>query len=107
MGWQERNIADEALKIGELGKVLHDRIVTYTGYVSEVGKALDNAVNHYNRSVGSLESRVLRQARRFSELGVQTTKELTEIKSVEVTARPLRDPVALEAGSDNGGRSSR
>ena len=102
MGWQERNIADEALKIGELGKVLHDRIVTYTGHVSEVGKALDNAVNHYNRSIGSLESRVLKQARRFSEHGVQTTKELTEIKSLEVTARPLRDSVALEADSDNG-----
>ncbi len=90
MGWQERNIADEALKIGELGKDLHDRIATYTDHVLEVGKALDRAVTHYNQSVGSLESRVLSQARRFPKLGVQTTKELPEIKPVEVAVRALR-----------------
>ena len=101
MGWQERNIAAEALKIGELGKDLHDRIVTYTGHVSEVGKALDRAVNRYNQSIGSLESRVLRQARRFPELGIQTTKELTEVKPVEVTPRSLRERTALASG-DNG-----
>ena len=101
MGWQERNIAAEALKIGELGKELHDRIVTYTGHVSDVGRALDRAVNCYNQSVGSLESRVLRQARRFPELGIQTTKELTEVKPVEVTPRSLRERADLASG-DNG-----
>ena len=38
------------------------------GHVGSVGEALQRAVESYNRSVGSLESRVLVQARRLEDL---------------------------------------
>ena len=90
MGWQERKIAEEATEIGHLGRELHDRLEVFAGHYAEVGTALERAVNRYNRGVGSLESRVLTQARRFPELGVQTTKELPENQPIETTIRAMR-----------------
>ena len=90
MGWQERTVADEALQIGELGKELYDRLSVFAGHLTGVGTALGNAVSKYNQSVGSFDSRVISQARRFSELGVKSTKELPEAKIVDAAVRSPR-----------------
>ena len=102
MGWQERKIAEEANEIGLLGRELHDRLEVFASHYAEIGTALDRAVNRYNRGVGSLESRVLTQARRFPELGVQTTKELPEAQTIETTIREMRTLSADDAHSENG-----
>ena len=91
MGWQERKIAEEANEIGVLGRELHDRLEVFAGHYADIGRHLDRAVGGYNRGVGSLESRVLTQARRFPELGVQTTKELPEARPIETTVRSMRN----------------
>ena len=90
LSWQERQIADEAQRISELGKELHERLVTFAGHMEGMGRALNTAVNRYNEGVGSMESRVLTQARRFRELGVSTTRELPELQSIDATPRALR-----------------
>ena len=90
MGWQERKIAEEASEIGLLGRELHDRLEVFATHYADIGRHLDRAVRRYNDGVGSLESRVLTQARRFPELGVQTTKELPESQPVETTIRAMR-----------------
>ena len=103
MGWQERKIAEEANEIGLLGRELHDRLEVFATHYADIGTALDRAVNRYNRGVGSLESRVLTQARRFPELGVQTTKELPETQPVETTVRAMRSVSSGDnSSSDNG-----
>ena len=55
-----------------------------------LGRALSTAVSRYNDGVGSMESRVLTQARRFRELGVSTTRELPELQPIDATPRALR-----------------
>ena len=60
------------------------------GHASSVGKALTAAVERYNQFVGSLESQVMTQARRFEDLKVDHEgAELVELKPVEVGVRPL------------------
>ncbi len=100
MGWQERKIAEEANEIGLLGRELHDRLEVFATHYADIGTALDRAVSRYNRGVGSLESRVLTQARRFPELGVQTTKEIPETQPVETTTRAMRS-IPTTASEDN------
>ena len=90
LSWQERQIADEAQRISELGKDLHDRLVTFVGHMEGMGRALNTAVSRYNEGVGSMESRVLAQARRFRELGVSTPRELPELQPIDATPRALR-----------------
>ena len=97
-GWQERTVADEALQIGELGKELYDRLSVFAGHLTGVGTALGNAVSRYNQSVGSFDSRVMSQARRFSELGVKSTKELPEAKIVDASVRSLKQPQDSSSG---------
>ncbi len=72
-------------EIHRLGRDLHDRLATFGSHLDRVGRSLNTAVGHYNSAVGSLESRVLVQARRFHDLGV-TTGELPPPRSVELRA---------------------
>ncbi len=102
MGWQERKIAHEATQIGLLGRELHDRLEVFATHYADIGRHLDRAVNRYNDGVGSLESRVLTQARRFPELGVLTTKELPQTQPVETSTRAMRTVPTIAEPSDNG-----
>jgi len=49
-------------------------------------------VDAYNRTVGTIESRVLVTARRFKELGVSAAETIPETTTVERTPRPLQAP---------------
>jgi DNA recombination protein RmuC len=97
LGWRQEKIAENARHIGELGRDLYRRLATMGGHVAGVGAGLDSAVRRYNDLVGSLESRVMPQARRFNELEVEGTGEmLPELKPVETQTRTLRE---TEAGA--------
>jgi DNA recombination protein RmuC len=59
-------------------------------HVAGVGKALGSAVARYNEFVGSLETQVLTQARRFEDLKVDNQAvEIRELHSVDAAVRPL------------------
>jgi DNA recombination protein RmuC len=91
VGWRQEKIAADAQQIGELGRELYRRLATMGTHVAGMGAGLDNAVKRYNDLVGSLESRVLPQARRFTELELEGTQEpLAELRTLETQLRPLR-----------------
>ncbi|MEO9323051.1 DNA recombination protein RmuC [Nocardioides sp. C4-1] len=69
-GWRHEALTARADEVHRLGRELHTRLATFGGHLDSVGRSLNAAVGHYNSAVGSLESRVLVQARRFDELGV-------------------------------------
>jgi DNA recombination protein RmuC len=45
-------------------------------------------VQEYNKTIGSLERRVLPSARKFTEHGIAPKKELQELGPVEIAAQP-------------------
>jgi DNA recombination protein RmuC len=69
-GWQQQQVAENAAEIAAQGKTLYERVMTFVGHVSGVGKSLEASVKKYNEAVGSLDSRVLPAARRLRDLGV-------------------------------------
>jgi DNA recombination protein RmuC len=92
-GWKQEKLEENAKLISELGIDLYRRIGTVAEYFAGVGKALDTAVQRYNQAVGSLETRVLPQARKFKELGASPAgNEIEPLKTVENTPRPLTSP---------------
>jgi DNA recombination protein RmuC len=98
-GWREEAVAAEARQIGELGHELYERICTQNEHFSQLGKALERAVDAYNKSARSLESRVLVSARRFQDLAsARSPRELPTPAPVEASPRPP----SLEAGNDTG-----
>ena len=61
------------------------------------GRALGSAVDRYNTLVGSLETRVLPQARRFEEFAADHEgKAMPELKAIEASIRPVTT-LAVEA----------
>ena len=59
-----------------------------------LGKALTNAVTSYNKTIGSLEGRVLVSARKLNQMGV-VDAELPPPTPVEGTVRALSAPDLL------------
>jgi DNA recombination protein RmuC len=89
-GWRVEEQAANAQKIAELGRELYKRIAVMGGHAGAVGKALETAVAKYNQFVGSLETQVLTQARRFEELKVDYEgREVAQLEPLDTAVRPL------------------
>jgi DNA recombination protein RmuC len=89
-GWRQQELSEHADKVAALGRDLYKRLATMGGHIVQVGAGLGRAVEHYNKFVGSLESSVMPQARRFNELAVEGTHEaLPELKPIETEPRQL------------------
>lgn len=85
-GWRQEAIAEEAKQISALGRELYERLTTQTEHFADVGKSLKRAVEAYNRSIRSMETRVLVTARRFESLAGAGNKKLPEeVGQVEET----------------------
>lgn len=95
-GWSHEALADQAREIHRLGRDLHSRLGTLGTHVDQLGRSLNAAVGHYNQAVGSLESRVLVAARRFTDLSV-TDDELATPRTIELRAVSRR---VAPGGSD-------
>ena len=94
MGWREERLAENARRISEAGRELHRRMATAFGHLDRLQSSIGKVVDHFNSLVGSLESSVLPQARRFEELEAGSPKKLPEtLDGVERTARA---PKAVE-----------
>jgi DNA recombination protein RmuC len=88
--WRQEKMAGQAREIAELGKELYARLATMGGHVARVGKNLDTAVGAYNSLVGSLETQVLTQAKRFEALNIDTgSKPIEALPVIEQSTRPL------------------
>jgi DNA recombination protein RmuC len=87
--WRQERLAEAAEEIANLGKELHSRLATMNEHMTRVGKNLATANSAYNQMVGSFESQVLTQAKRFETLGAGSAKSLDIPPMVEVAPRPL------------------
>jgi DNA recombination protein RmuC len=86
-GWRQEKLAQNAEEVAKLGKELYDRIRTLGGHWSEVGDRLGRAVDAYNRSTSTLESRVMVSTRRFKDLKVACDSDIVPLKQIEVIPR--------------------
>lgn len=91
-GWRQEALAHNAQEVAELGRQLYERIAVLAGHWGDVGSRLDKAVEAYNKSTATLESRVLVSARKLRDL--KAAPEDTEIEAIEPVERMAR---ALQA----------
>jgi DNA anti-recombination protein RmuC len=86
--WQQEALSENARAVFDLGRELYDRIAGMGKHMDGLGKALTSAVSSYNKTIGSLEGRVLVSARKLNQLGV-VEAELLAPTPVEETVRAL------------------
>jgi DNA recombination protein RmuC len=98
--WRQERLAEAAQEIASLGKELHSRLATMNEHMARVGKNLATANSAYNQMVGSFESQVLTQAKRFESLGAGSAKTLDTPPMVEVAPRPLTKLASKPSNDD-------
>ncbi|PFG33799.1 DNA recombination protein RmuC [Sanguibacter antarcticus] len=68
--WRQDALAENAQKVLTIGKELHGRLATMGMHLNRLGRQIQGAADSYNKTVASLETRVLVSARRFAELDI-------------------------------------
>ncbi len=99
-GWRQEALARNAAAVHQLGKELHSRLATMGTHVAKLGRSLDGAVDSYNKTVSSLEARVLVTARRLTELKV-ADDELAAPATVERSPRRVSAPELVASAADS------
>ncbi|MGM0594717.1 MAG: DNA recombination protein RmuC [Pseudomonadota bacterium] len=89
-GWRQQALAENAEKIRIVGEELYGRLSTFADHLAKLGRSLDSSVGHFNKAVGSFDSRILPSARKFTEMGIHAKKELEEASPVEKGVRHLQ-----------------
>lgn len=84
--WKQESLSKSAQEIAKLGGELYDRLGTVYEHWNKVGRNLGAAVQSYNQSIVSLESRALVSARKLKECA-GITKELPVIDQLEQLVR--------------------
>jgi DNA recombination protein RmuC len=87
--WRQEALAANAHDVLTLGRELYARLSTMGRHVGTLGTRLNSAVQSYNDTVASLESRVFTTARRLVDLKV-TSDELEAPKPIELVARKMQ-----------------
>ena len=85
LSWRQVELARNAQDISALGGDLYQRLSTFSGHLEKAGKGLGQALDGYNKAMGSLERMVLPSARKLKDLHVQTA------------GRTIDDPSYIEA----------
>lgn len=98
-GWRQQEVARNAQEISKLGSEIYERLARFATNFAKVGANLGKAVDSYNESVGTLESRVLSSARKIKEKGASSAAEISEVAPVERVPRGIHAPELLESSS--------
>ena len=88
-GWRQEALAANADRIREVGEDLYQRLAVFTEHLSKLGSSLEGSVSHFNKAVGSFDSKVLPGARKFVEMGVSPKKTLEPPAPLEITPRAV------------------
>ncbi len=86
-GWRQETLSQNAEQIRDIGQSLYHRIGTLAEHLNKLGRHIEASISQYNRLVGSFESKVLPGARKFTELGVSSTKEIQQASKIENSVR--------------------
>jgi DNA recombination protein RmuC len=96
-GWKEEKLAENARNISKLGGDLYERIATMGGHLFELGKSLGKSVESYDKTVRSIETRVMPQARKFKEFGAASGDvEIKTLETIDKSPREIQTPEMLE-----------
>ncbi len=87
-GWKQESLSENAREIAQTGQELYERLGMVFDYWNKVGKSLNTAVEAYNQSVASFESRAQVSLRKLKETA-SLTKETPAIEGIEKRAREL------------------
>jgi len=91
-GWRQERLAQNAGELRRIASEFYDRVRAFGEVYGESGRHLAKAVEAYNRSVGSWESRMQPSLKRIRELGAGGAEDVPQIPRIDSA---VRDPQIL------------
>lgn len=98
-GWKQESLAHDAARIRALGKELHNSVRVLAGHLAKMRDNLENTVEAFNASVGSVERSFLSKARKLAELNAAGDDAIPPVDSIDERLRGLE---AVELRADVG-----
>jgi len=86
-GWRQEKLAQNAEELRRIGAEFYDRLRAFAEVYADSGRHLARALDAYNRSAGSWDTRVLPSLRRMSELGAGGSHEPPQILPIDGSVR--------------------
>ncbi len=85
--WRQEKLAQNAGELRKLGAELYDRVRVFAESYSDAGRNLAKAVDAYNRSAASWETRLSPSLKRMRELGVGGNDEAPQPPRLDAVVR--------------------
>lgn len=89
LGWRHEDISERAREVQRLGAQLYTRINTMGEHYNRVGASLEKAVDAFNATLGSMDSRVMVTARKLAELDIPVRSSQRPVQ-LETSTVPVR-----------------
>ena len=102
VGWREKKLSDNAEKLFELGRELHDRAANVLTNISKVGESIEASRTRFNTLVGSVDGRLMPTIRKFEDQGARSSKDALTPLPLDGETRELRSPPARVPAAEPG-----
>ncbi|MCS7281263.1 MAG: DNA recombination protein RmuC [Desulfobacterota bacterium] len=90
-GWQQHRMVENASEIARHGKQLCERLSNFLDHLIKTGESLSGAVANYNKTIGSLEARLLPAAKKLRDL-CALSEDTPDVKTIDIQVRlPLKE----------------
>jgi DNA recombination protein RmuC len=86
-GWRQERLATNADELRRISSEFYERVRAFAEFYADSGRHLAKAVDAYNRSVASFESRLQPSLKRMRELGVGGAAEAPDLAQIEAAVR--------------------
>ena len=87
--WSQEKAQENAEEIRRLGLELYQRLGTMASNINRLGKDIEKCAATYNKTIGSIEKRVMVSAKKFDSLGI-VSKEIDDLESIETSKTVTR-----------------
>ncbi len=88
-GWSQAKSHENAKEITRLASELFQRISLMAESMNLLGRDIERAASTYNKTVGSIERRVMVSARKLSNLGIAEDQKIPEVPPVTTGIRTM------------------
>lgn len=89
---QEESLKQNAHEVQSAATELYDRLSKFVVRFADLGRSMRISVAKFNDAAGSLEGRVLPQARKMSALGIGGSKGIDSVNEIDSVPRTISSP---------------
>lgn len=89
-GWRQEKLSENAKEISSLAGVLYERIGLFMNHFSDLRQNIERTVSSFNKSVASLETRVIPSTKKLKELGATAEGEISTPANISEAPRSVQ-----------------